>query len=470
MDVLVSEKLEVDRFDYTTNLGRASSYREYRSALWPPSDRYTLAQLNLADATPDLGEEFLRGLAALKSAVEAEWQRTKDVGVPARRRFNDPTSTADAMRAVGARLPGEADRRAIELRANAVQHGYTDDILQELAALTEEFTVVAGQVSTFYGKEVKGLPTAFACRGDAEGQAVVTKALEDQDEVAGYLRRLHADLRLGDLPAFGAAQLFFMAGEGNHHPKHIAYFLPEDEGVKYSPFKKTYYFRNSHHAILKHISAPLAAEHIEGDSVFDPADARFDAIPMLGVLSHELGHFVHRPHTDFKELNAADRWASVVLQETAADVFGILILADVWAERFGIAQADVVAYYLAECLRYVDRGLGHFPDSDGMFLQLGYFRQLGALTAEPGSARMSADSQVVLAGLRSLARVLADTLLAGAAAPSIALHTAFGPATPAPLAALIEAMRRTPFSSVEYGQEHIYLPRRPSARPKEMPS
>lgn len=453
----MSEKISADRFDYETNLGRAGSYRSHRSAFWPPARRYELVCLDLAPATPDLGDGFLRDLAALKSAVDAEWHRTKDTGVPARRRFNDPLPTAEAMRRVGAHLPGDADRQAAELRAGAVRSGYSDDILRELAGLREEFTVVAGQVSTWYGKEVKGLPTAFACRSDGAGQAVVDEALEGRGDVEAYLRRLHPALRLGDLPAFGAAQLFFMAGEGNLHPKHIAYFLPEDEGVKYSPFKKTYYFGNTHRALLEGVSAPLAARYLRGDTVFDPAAARFDAIPTLGVLSHELGHFVHRPHADFKELNEADRWASVVLQETAADVFGVLILADVWAERLGIEPADVVAYYLSECLRYVDRGLGHFPDSDGMLLQLSYFVQVGALTLDTQDGpRLVADSQTVLAGLRSLARVLADSLLAGRAEPSVELHRRYGPATAAPLRPLVEELRSAPFKSVEYTQEHIH--------------
>lgn len=453
----MSEKLAIDRFDYVFNLARAGTYREYRSAFWPPSDGYEVSCLDLGPAASDLGEGFLAGLATLKSAIEAEWQRVKEIGVPARRRFNEPTLIAKAMRDVGEHLPGEEDRRAITLRASAVEDGYSGDILQELAELKEEFTVVAGQVSTWYGKEVKGLPTAFACRRDDTGQALVDDALTGKAEAEAHLRALHADLRLGDLPAFGPATLFYMAGEGNLHPKHIAYFLPEDEGVKYSPFKKTYYFGNTHRALLRHVSGPLSDRFVRLGVPFEPLDAQFSAIPTLGVLSHEFGHFVHRPSTDFKELNAADRWASVVLQEVAADVFGILILADVWAGRMGIVPADVIAYYLAECLRYVSRGLGHFPDSDGMYLQLSYFVQLGGLAlGDDGGPVLAGDPEVVLAGLRSLARVLADALLAGHADPARKLYQAFGPATPAPLAPLVGELRRRPAQSVEYTQEHLY--------------
>ncbi|UQA95670.1 hypothetical protein [Streptomyces halobius] len=453
----MSEEFAVDRFDYAHNLDKAGTYHKHRSPFWPPSSSYEISCLNFAEHTPDFGPDFLRSLTVLKSAVEAEWQKVKEIGIPARRRFNDPQPIADAMRAVGAHLPGEDDRRAVTLRAAAVQDGYNDETLRQLATLEEEFTVVSGQISTWYGKEVKGLPTAFACRRDASGQALVERALEDRGEVEGYLRGLHADLRLGDVPAFGATHLFHMAGEGNLHPKHIAYFLPEDEGVKYSPFKKTFYFGNTHRALLKNISAPLAARYVDTTTKFNPSDKLFDAIPVLGVLSHELGHCVHRPATDYKGLNAADRWASVVLQEVAADVFGIVILADVWAPKFGLAPADVIAYYLAECLRYVDRGLGHFPDSDGMLLQLSYFVQLGALFLdEENGPRLTGDSEAVLAGLRSLARVLADTLLADRADAAVSVHRNFGPAADAPLRALVAELRRLPARSVEYTQEHIH--------------
>ncbi|WP_333737392.1 hypothetical protein [Streptomyces sp. IBSBF 2806] len=453
----MSEKLTADRFEHAANVERTGSYRARRSAFWPPSASYALSCLDLAGATPDLGDGFRRALAGLERTIETEWHAVKEIGIPSRRRFNDPTAAADALREVARHLPGAADRRAAELRADAVQRGYDDTILEELASLKEEFTVVAGQISTWYGKDPRGLPTAFACRADTDRQEHVDRALGLREEAAAYLRGLHADLRLGEMPAFGAAELFFMAGEGDLHPKHIAYFLPEDEGVKYSPFKKTYYFSNTHRALLETVSAPLAARHLTAGPRFDPADKRFAAIPVLGVLGHELGHFVHRPATDFKDLNAEDRWASVVLQEVAADVFGILILAEVWAPRLGIDTEDCLAYYLAECLRYLDRGLGHFPDSDGMYLQLSYFTQLGALETDPdGAPRLTGEPGAVLAALRSLARVLADTLLATDTGRAVRLHEAFGPATAAPLAPLVEGLRGGPLRSIEYTQEHLH--------------
>lgn len=447
------------RFDYAVNLDRAGSYRAHRSAIWPPAERLEVACLDLAATAPDLDDPAVEALARLRDAVDAEWRRTKVDGPPARTRFTDPGPIAAALRQVGEHLPEAVDRRAIALRADAIEGGYDDEILEALADLEEEVAVVAGQIATWYGKQLGGLPTAFACRRDAALQARVQEAAGDTSDVSAYLAALHADLLLGDTPAFLATQLFFMAGEGDLHPKHIAYFLPEDEGVKYSPFKKTYYFANTHRALLTHLSAPLAARYLDIGVTLDPGAERFAAIPTLGVLGHELGHCVHRPATAYKPLNAADRWVSVVLQETAADVFGALILADVWAPRLGIDPADALTYYLSECLRYVNRGLGHFPDSDGMFLQLSYYAQLGALVVEDGpTPRLVSDPPTVLAGLRSLARVLADAFLAGTAEPALALHHAFGPTSTAPLRAFVDEMARRPATSIEYTQEHLHAP------------
>jgi hypothetical protein len=448
-----------DRFDYALNLGRAGSYQGWRGAFWPPAHSYTITYLDLAQSTPPLGEEFRRELAALKSAIEAEWAIAKDSDAAAPPRFTDPDAITAVMGRLAQFLPAEADRRALLLRAQAVRDGYGPDALAGLFGIAEDIAVVAGHITTWPGKQGAGLPTAFGCARDKARQDIVASATADMAPVGDYLRDLHADLRLGDVPAFAPANLFFMAGEGNFHPKHIAYFLPEDEGVPDSPFKKTYYFANTHRALLDCLSAPLAARFLRTGVTFDPAAPNFRWIPALGVLGHEFGHFVRRPATTFEPLRAQSSWLSGVLQEIAADVFGILILAEVWADRLGLSPADAVAYYLAECLRYTSRGLGCFPDSDGMFLQLSYLVQLGALTLEPSPRPcLAGDTGAVLAGLRSLARVLADALLAGEAPPALALHGGFGPGTPAPLRDLVTELRRLPLASVEYQQDHIYAP------------
>lgn len=452
-----------DRFDFEFHVDAAGGYRGRRSAFWPPADAYAVAVLDLAPDLPDLGEGFRHHLARLRDAVETQWLAQKDGPDPGRTRFADPGPAAAAMTAIGADLVEEVDRTAVALRARALADGYDDEILQALVGMEEDVAVVAGRLATWLGKENTGLPSAFACRRDDALQARVAAADATHDAVAAYFRRLHTDLRVGAVPAFSATRLFFMAGEGNLHPKHIAYFLPEDEGVKRSPFKKTYYFANTHRALLRAVSGPLATRHLDIGVTFDPDDPRFAEIPTLGVLGHELGHCIHRPATRFKALNAADRWASVALQEVMADVYGALVLADVWAEHLGVDQGDAIAYYLAECLRYTDRGLGSFPDSDGMYLQLSYLTQIGALAVkEDDGVRLVGDPETVLAGLRSLARVLADAVLAASAEPAVALWRTFGPQALSPLAPLVDQLRERPFTSIEYLQEHLAPPTDPT--------
>jgi len=455
-----------DRFDYAANLARAGSYGACLEAFWPPVPSWTPNMLDLAPEAPGDAPGLGAALTELGAAIEAEWAHSKIAAPVLAARpdpaspppFTNPAAVAAALRAVGARLAGPADQEAVGLRARMVESGYDLDTLRRLGTLQDDVAVVAAHLLTWYGKEVGGRPTAFACRRDPVRQRAVEEAVRGVDDARRYLAALHADLRVGELPSFAATRLFFMAGEGNLHPKHIAYFLPEDEGFTGATDRRTYYFANTHRALLSCLSAPLADRFLAVGTTFDPDDDRFALIPTLGVLSHELGHFVRRPVTTFGPLHEANRWVSAVLQEVAADVFGALVLADVWADRLGLSPADVLTYYLAECLRYTSRGVGLFPDSDGMYLQLAYYTRVGALelTEGPDGPRLAGDPAVVLAGLRSLGRVLADALLGGEAGPALALHRAYGPQQPEPLAPLIDELRRRPAISVDYAQDHIH--------------
>ena len=205
-----------DRFDYPSNLSKAGSYGDWRGAFWPPAESYAIAQLDLAAAAPPLGEDVMGGLAALKSAIEAEWaavRRGGDLG----RQFADPPAVAAAMRRIAQGLPSAADRDALMLRAQAAENGYDPEILAELFGLAEDVAVVAGHITTWPGKQDAGLPTAFACARDTARHDIVARAAGDTSAVAEYLKGLHVDLRLGDLPIFVATKLFFMGGEGNCH-------------------------------------------------------------------------------------------------------------------------------------------------------------------------------------------------------------------------------------------------------------
>lgn len=445
------------RFDFEANIANASSYASSLSPFWPPAESYRLVFLDLADAAPAAPAQVFSALASLRSAIESEWSAGKSGRDGERTRLLHPEPVAKALVRIADFVDHEVDRTILLARAQCVADGYTDEALAEMATPGEQIAVVAGKLATWYGKEVAGRPTAFACRRNEDLAAIVDDLSARRSDASSYLRTLHADLELRNTPVFAPSELFFMSGEGNLHPKHIAYFLPADEGVWRSSFKKTYYFANTHRALLSNLSWPFFDRYVDLEGGPGEAARAHDQLPCAGVLAHEIGHFVLRPHTTFKDLNAADRWASVTLQEIAADVFGTLILAEVLAEPIGSSAEHVLAYYLAECVRYAHRGLGFFPDSDGMVLQLNYLVSVGALdlTGDDVGAKLTGSPASVLAGLRSLARVLTDSFLSGDVEATRAIHATYGPRAAESMWPILSQLAAEPLCSVEYLQEHI---------------
>jgi hypothetical protein len=458
----------LDRFEYGTNLERATGHRGRSDASWPPAYDYRLSYLDLASEVPALGAGLRAELETLRAAVDAEWNRCHALGGDAAARMQDAATIARCLRRIAELLPGEADRRALGLRADVVECGHDNATLEALAAIDEDITIVAGKLAT-YGRQAGGSPTAFGCVRDTASQASVIAARARLGDVTAYLLGLHEHLRLGEVPAFTATRLFFMAGEGNRHPKHIAYFPPEDEGVERCPFQKAYYFANTHRALIDAVSLPLGRRLLNLGGRLPASAASFGAIPALGVLAHQFGRSVLRAGA-FAALDAADRWASYVLQETAAGVFGTLVLAELLAPRLGLEPSDVVAYHLAECLRYVDRGLGNFPDSDGTYLQLNYLASSGALALDGGVPRLTGDPAAVILGFRSMARVLADTLLAGQIHDALTFYRAYGPAGSHALHPLLVALREEPPKTIEYLQEPRIAARAREASPPVAPA
>jgi hypothetical protein len=201
-----------DRFAYASNLERATRYQRWRSPLWPPDDEYRLHCLDLASAVPSLGPDYLAELESLRSLVDAEWQRVKTHGGDGKGPMHHAGPIAERMRRIATYLPSAVDRTALGLRADAVERGYDEEGLSRLAGLDETIAFVAGRISTWYGKQRGGLPTAFGCVRNVDAQAAVAAAVERLDDIAAYLRALHSGLRLGAVPAFSATTLFFMAG------------------------------------------------------------------------------------------------------------------------------------------------------------------------------------------------------------------------------------------------------------------
>ncbi|PMR78719.1 hypothetical protein [Billgrantia endophytica] len=296
---------------------------------------------------------------------------------------------------------------SLRIKANSLRTGYNMVSIKELNALDDDLSFVGGNISSWYGKHPGGFATCFVSLDNPKLTALCDSVGGFLNMLTDYIATINKRLFLSEVPRFIACDLVFMAGEGAGHPKHIAYFLPEDEGFKNSPIKKTHYLSNVHQTHITNISKDLLRKFTRHN--YNGIDTL--SLGALGVLSHEYGHFLKLPETNFRIISRWDRWSSIMYQEIAADVFGFLILAEVWGPTLGYYLHETCTYYLGELMRYVNRGFGKFPDSDGMMFQLNYLLDFSAIELCENETRLRVtDPQIMVAAMRSLARCLIECL------------------------------------------------------------
>jgi hypothetical protein len=111
------------RFHYTHGRQRALGDRDWRSAFPPPSVPEGVFTLDLAREAPNLVPALATEFETLRTAIEGEWNRSRTAGHGPDSPSYDAPRIARIMSRLAGLLPGAADRRALELRANAVAHG-----------------------------------------------------------------------------------------------------------------------------------------------------------------------------------------------------------------------------------------------------------------------------------------------------------------------------------------------------------
>ena len=102
--------------------------------------------------------------------------------------------------------------------------------------------------------------------------------------------------------------LLISAGEAAGHPKHFAYFMPEDEGVDGLPLEeqRTLYMRNVHLARYSVITIPLAETLLERADAAPPTSP-IETTLMPWIRGHDHGHNVIVPSTSYDELDGDAR-------------------------------------------------------------------------------------------------------------------------------------------------------------------
>lgn len=205
-------------------------------------------------------------------------------------------------------------------------------------------------------------------------------------------------------------ELLISAGEAAGHPKHFAYFMPEDEGIDGLPLReqRTLYMRNVHMARYSVITVPLAEALLDGPMRATEVPVQDTLMPW--IRGHDHGHNVIVPETTY------DSWMETLgiepfmaLQEAIADVYGFLMaISDPWLSIAGYSRLDMCATHIAELLHYLRRGPKYYGDPGAAYVELSFLAENGFVEID-GAGRISWNEEDFCRGMAALASALTES-------------------------------------------------------------
>ncbi|MGY3621896.1 hypothetical protein [Bradyrhizobium sp. USDA 10063] len=387
---------------------------------WPPRPTHTVLSVSLPAATPLVGSFAANSLRRV--AQIAEIIRGYQDLAPVERNDQAKEITqlrhaeAAAMEACADVLDCEASATCLRLRAEALRGGSSAERAERYIGLDETKLIsLSGDLHTWHNKSTEVFHSAFFASVDQRYDRLVADLDGQLDALTRYIRAtVNPRLIVRAPPLFKVGNLIFCGGEANRYPKHFAYFLPEDEGIKRAKKKKTVVFSNVYSAIYHGVSEPFgsSALMIEGD------DRQMTALSVEDHLicwfrGHDIGHGVVLPETDFRVLGQQGRGASMMLQEVLADLFGLVMVSDgPWTGMANLRGDVAVKVFLNEMLRYVRRGETYFPDAEAAFLELSFLELNGFVHVDFDRRKIMTSVERVLSGVRQLLALLTKTALA----------------------------------------------------------
>lgn len=382
-------------------------------------------------AGPQLAE--MRELAALADSIRSLEGAGEAPGSEAASRAAREQSAALLLQAAE-RLPGP-ESEVIAMRAAGLNGGDSAAAARRQAEVEErDLVLLCGPTSTWRRKSTATFHGAMASVPVASWNAFIDRADSFIDELVPYIAETvgQPSLTARPAPRFRIADLLCCGGEPNGFPKHFAYFLPEDEGIRGAKHAKTVVYANVYTAHHELISKPLA------EAVLDPCQPWPDSpleIMLLWFRGHDVGHQLRLPQTSFKAVHVVGRENSIALQEALADVIGYLaITGGPWQTEFGHSRATCGCVFLGEMLRYMQRGPGLFPDSDAAFFEFSYLAAAEYVEIASGSGQLQWDPHRLYDGMLALGRELTLAMLATDVPRIEALIEAHLPGTHEPLA------------------------------------
>jgi hypothetical protein len=394
---------------------------------WPEEEQHGVCYVPLqAELSAELAPlaPKLRELAAVGDALRSLQTRE---GAPLNAEAVDALAerTGKLLGEIAATMEGE-EAEIVRMRAAAFLEGGShreaairEGGLYELPALT----LLCGPQCTWRLKTPAPLHTVVAASANRPYDELVRSLDEHLPQAAAELRaelmgtaprlaepRL-SELRLDESYPMRVTDMVACGGEANAYPKHFAYFLPEDEGVKGEPGqrKKTIVFRNAYRDRFTVISQPL------GEAVFR-GPARDPQAPVERALlawfrGHDIGHTATLPSTDYGWRLDLGHEPFMMMQEAVSDVYGLLLtLTPTWTALTGLSPVDIADVFLAELLHYLRRGPWLYGDAGAAYVELSYLLANGFMELRP-DGHVEWEMERLHEGMRSLAREMAATVL-----------------------------------------------------------
>ncbi len=389
------------------------------SPFWPLDDQHGVGHVRLDGQPPSNAEEAMPLLLRLAAQSEAmrslqasDGEALSESAASALR-----GEMAEALRQL-ADLVDDESAELIRLRAKGLAGGIEHrEMTLEIARSgpPPALEIVCGPLCTWRMKTRVGLHSFLAAARDERQQELLDQldaALEDA------LAAVEAEIGASEMGVpfklpMNVTDLLISAGEAAGHPKHFAYFMPEDEWVDGLPLKeqRTLYMRNVHLARYSEITIPLAETLLSGPMA--AADVPIEETLMPWIRGHDHGHNVVVPSTSY------DSWMETLgiepfmaLQEAIADVYGFLMtISDAWLAITGVSRLDMCATHMAELLHYMRRGPKYYGDPGAAFVELSFLAENGFVEIDEAGL-VSWNEDDFCRGMAALASALTEATVA----------------------------------------------------------
>lgn len=385
-------------------------------AFWPVDDQHGVDHVLLEGQPPTNPEQAMPLLVKLAAQSEAlRGLQTADGEVLSQAAASTLRGEMSELLLELADVVDEESAELIRMRAKALS-GAADhrETVVAIAAknVQPSLEIVCGPLCTWRMKTRAGLHSFLAAARDEQNQALLDSL---DDSLEGALDAVRGGIDSSGMYVpfklpMNVTDLLISAGEAAGHPKHFAYFLPEDEGVDNLSLEeqRTLYMRNVHIARYRSITIPLAETLLTGPVAASEVPVENTLMPW--IRGHDHGHNTIVPETDY------DSWMETLgiepfmaLQEAIADVYGFLMtISEPWLEISGVSRLDMAATHMAEMLHYLRRGPEFYGDPGAAYVELSFLAENGYVEID-SSGKIAWSEDGFCEGMTALAAALTES-------------------------------------------------------------